>query len=161
VIPIKEHLEKLLKLLEEKYPKGSSTCSKSHLKMALYDWNKERNWNNNNAFIVNYKDKGYIFYTFTSREPRHCTIRHFFILEEFRGQGIGRNMIEDLRQHMFFEGVDRFRFFCNKPAIEFYNKLGFSYLGESKQGLPFVYCNRDSLKPIKDSKQLDKLFKVY
>jgi hypothetical protein len=64
-------------------------------------------------------------------------------------------------QHMFFEGVDRFRFFCNKPAVEFYSKLGFTYQGESKSGLPFVYCERDSRKSIKDEKQLAKLYKVY
>ena len=62
---IQKHLNELLKQLEEKYPKGSSTCSKTHLKMALYDWNKERNWSNSNAFIETIDDKGFIFFTFT------------------------------------------------------------------------------------------------
>ena len=158
---MQQHLKELLKKLEVKYPKGSSTCSKSHLAMALYDWNKEGNWANKNAFILDHRQQGYDFYTFTTREPRHCTIRHLFVLEEHRKKGVGRLLIEDMGQHMFFEGVDRFRFFCNKPAVEFYSKLGFSYQGESKSGLPFVYCERDSLKSIKDEKQLAKLYKVY
>lgn len=158
---MQEHLKKLLVQLEEKYPKGSATCSKSHLKMALYDWNKEKNWDNRNCFVYNLEDKGYIFYSFTTKEPRHCTIRHFFVLEEARGKGLGRKIIEMVKKHMKMRSVKRFRFFCNKPAIEFYTKLGFKYLGESKQGLPFVYCDRDTLKSIKDKKQLEKLFKVY
>jgi len=161
MISMQQHLKELLNQLEIKYPKGSSTCSKSHLKMALYDWNKENNWDNRNAFILNHRDQGYAFYTFTAREPRHCTIRHLFVLEEHRKQGVGKLLIEDMRQHMFYEGVDRFRFFCNKPAVGFYSKLGFSYLGESKQGLPFVYCERDTFKSIKCSKQMKRLAIVF
>ena len=78
---MQEHLKKLLAQLEVKYPKGSSTCSKSHLKMALYDWNKEKNWNNKNCFVYSFEDKGYIFYSFTTKEPKHCTIRHLFVLD--------------------------------------------------------------------------------
>jgi len=158
---MQSHLKELLKQLEEKYPRGSSTCSKSHLAMALYDWNKEGNWTNKNAFVLDHRQQGYVFYTFTTREPRHCTIRHLFVLEEHRKKGIGRLLIEDISKHMFFEGVNRFRFFCNKPAIEFYKKLGFSFLGESKQGLPFVYCERDSLKSVHCEAQLKKLYKKY
>ncbi len=161
MISMQDHLKELLAKLEKKFPRGSATCSKSHLKMALYDWNKEKNWNNKNTFIYSFEDKGYIFYSFTTKEPRHCTIRHFFVLEEFRGQGIGRKIIEMVKTHMRMRSVKRFRFFCNKPAVEFYTKLGFKYLGESKQGLPFVYCDRDTLKSIKDKKQLVKLFKQY
>lgn len=158
---MQKHLDELLNQLEKKYPRGSAVCSKSHLKMALYDWNKEKNWDNNNCFIYNQNDKGYIFYSFTTKDPKHCTIRHFFVLEEYRGQGIGRKIIDMVKIHMRMRGVKRFRFFCNKPAVGFYTKLGFSYLGQSKQGLPFVYCDRDTLKSIKDKKQLSKLAVVF
>jgi len=158
---MQDHLKKLLAQLEVKYPKGSSTCSKSHLKMALYDWNREKNWDSKNSFVYGFEDKGYVFYSFTSKEPKHCTIRHLFVLEEYRGKGVGRKIIEMIKTHMRMRSINRFRFFCNKPAIEFYNKLGFKYLGESKQGLPFVYCDRDTLKSIKNKKQLSKLFKIY
>jgi len=158
---MQDHLKKLLAQLEVKYPKGSSTCSKSHLKMALYDWNREKNWDSKNSFVYGFEDKGYVFYSFTSKEPKHCTIRHLFVLEEYRGTGVGRKIIEMIKTHMRMRSIKRFRFFCNKPAIEFYNKLGFKYLGESKQGLPFVYCDRDTLKSIKNKKQLSKLFKIY
>jgi len=129
--------------------------------MALYDWDKEGNWKNRNAFILDHKQQGYAFYTFTTKDPRHCTIRHLFVLEEYRNKGIGRYLIKDMKQHMFFQDVGRFRFFCNKPATGFYSKLGFKYLGESKQGLPFVYCERDSLESIYEEKQLNKLYKRY
>lgn len=158
---MQQHLEKLLLQLEEKYPRGSATCSKSHLKTALYEWKKEKNWSNKNAFVFDVDQKGYIFYTFTTKEPKHCTIRHLFVLEEFRKQGIGKHLVEIVKKHMHMRSIKRFRFFCNKPAIEFYSKLGFSFIGESKQGLPFVYCDRDSYKPIKCPKQLEKLYKVY
>jgi GNAT superfamily N-acetyltransferase len=158
---MQQRLKELLKQLEQKYPKGSSTCSKSHLKMALYDWNKEKAWDNKNCFVHDLDGKGYIFYSFTTREPKHCTIRHLFVLEECRKQGIGKKLIDLIKTHMKMRSIKRFRFFCNKPAVEFYTKLGFKYLGESKQGLPFVYCDRDTLKPVQDKKQLAKLYRVY
>ena len=129
--------------------------------MALYDWNKERNWINPNAFIETIDNKGYIFFTFTVREPRHCTIRHLFTLEEFRHQNIGTDLITKAKIKMNENGVSRFRFFVNKPAINFYKKLGFTFLGESKRGLPFVYCDYKSLEPIICEKQINKLYKAY
>lgn len=161
MISVQKHLEELLSQLEKKYPRGSATCSKSHLKMALYEWNKEKNWNNKNCFIHNHDNKGYIFYSFTSRAPKHCTIRHLFVLEEYRGQGIGKKIIELVKQHMQMRGIKRFRFFVNKPASEFYKKLGFYFLGLSKTGLPFVYCDAKTMKPIWDNKQLKKLATVF
>jgi len=158
---IQKHLNELLKQLEEKYPKGSSTCSKTHLKMALYDWNKERNWSNSNAFIETIDDKGFIFFTFTKRSPKHCTIRHLFTLEEFRYQNIGSELVLKAKIKMKEYGIERFRFFVNKPAIGFYKKLGFNFLGESKQGLPFVYCNYKTLEPIICDKQLKNLHRIY
>ena len=129
--------------------------------MALYDWNKERNWTNPNAFIETIDDKGFIFFTFTSKDPKHCTIRHLFTLEEYRHQNIATDLIFKTKIKMKENNVDRFRFFVNKPAIGFYKKLGFTFLGESKQGLPFVYCNYKSLEPIICDKQLNKLYKRY
>lgn len=158
---MQKQLEELLKQLELKYPKGSSICSKSHLKMALYDWNKERNWDNPNAYVLDVDSKGYIFFTFTTREPKHCTIRHLFTLEEFRNQGIGRGLIVKTKHMMIENNISRFRFFVNKPAISFYKKLGFQFIGESKQGLPFVYCDFKTLEPIYCEKQLNKLYKTY
>lgn len=158
---IQKQLNELLSLLEEKYPKGSSSCSKSHLKMALYDWNKERNWTNPNAFIETVDNKGYIFFTFTTREPKHCTIRHLFTLEDYRHQNIGSELVLKVKKKMKECSINRFRFFVNKPAIGFYRKLGYTFLGESKRGLPFVYCDLKTLEPIYCEKQLNKLYKRY
>ena len=135
---MKTTLDNLLKELECKGLKGRSS-SKSHLKSALYDWQIEGNWNNPNAFIFDYSGKGYAFTTITKREPRHCTLRHIFVLEEYRGQGIGVNLIDMMKTKMVECKVERLRFFADLPSVEFYERLGFTWHGESKGGLPFYY----------------------
>lgn len=125
--------------------------------MALYDWNRENKWSCENSFIESFDDRGYIFYTFTKKTPKHCTIRHLFVLEEFRQQGVGSKLIDCAMQKMQQHNVSIFRFFVNKPAITFYKNLGFEFIGESKTGLPFVYCNAITRESIMDPKQLKKL----
>jgi len=135
---MKEKLEKLLEELEAKGQKGRSS-SKSHLKSALYDWRVEENWNKETAFVLNYEDKGYAFITLTKREPRHCTLRHVFVLEEYRGEGIGKKLMQMMYDTMNESDVKRLRFFADKPSVAFYESLGYKWHGVSKTGLPFYY----------------------
>ena len=131
-------LNDLLMELESRGLKGRSS-SKSHLKAALYDWRVEGQWSSNFAKVLNYKDMGYAFLTFTKREPRHCTLRHVFVLEEFRGKGIGAELIKMMREEMLERECLRSRFFADIPSIPFYEKLGYKWHGKSKTGLPFYY----------------------
>jgi len=156
---MKEKLEKLLQQIKER--KGGADSSKSHLKSALYDWRIEDNWSRNNCFVISENDLGFAFYTFTIREPRHCTLRHIFTLEEARGQGIGKKLMNRIEEHMKRDRVEIMRFYANKPAIKFYEKLGYTWLGENKQGLPFTYCDICTKKNINNQQQLKKIFKIY
>ena len=70
--------------LENNTPKGKMS-SLSHIKMATYEWNMEKNWDRENAFVFVAKEKGKIlgagFHTLTKRKPRHATFRHIFTFE--------------------------------------------------------------------------------
>jgi GNAT superfamily N-acetyltransferase len=155
----KEYFTNLLDTLKDQ--KGGAVASKSHLGMALVDWNKEQNWVRDNAYVLTVENKGYAFITITKREPRHCTLRHVFVLEQYRGESIGRQLIALVYQTMQDNNVNIIRFFANKPAIKFYERLGYSWLGESKGGLPFTYTDINTMQPIPNEKQLKKLFKPY
>jgi ribosomal protein S18 acetylase RimI-like enzyme len=127
--------------------------------MALYDWNKEGNWDRDGAFIVSVNGKGYAFFQLTKRAPRHCSLRHIFVLEEFRGQGVGEQLIQQVYDIMLNNDVNIIRFFANKPAVGFYEKLGYKWLGESKGGLPFTYTDINTMECVLNEKQLNKLYK--
>lgn len=136
-------LELLLEELEASGQKGRSS-SKSHLKAALYDWRREGQWQNNNAAVINVDDAGYAFLSFTKREPKHCTIRHLFILEKYRGKGYGRKLMNAIKDAVKERDVQRLRFFADIPSVSFYEKLGYKWHGTSKTGLPFYYGDLDS-----------------
>ena len=118
--------------------KGTESTN-HHLKSALYDWDREQQWAKETAKVFALQKKCYAFITYTVREPRHCTLRHFFTLETARGEGLGSLMIKLIYKDMRNNNVKFFRFFANKPAIDFYEKLGFTWHGLSKTGLPFTY----------------------
>ena len=134
----REELVSLIEHIKDWEYKGAES-SKKHLKNALFDWDREKQWEKGTAKIFALNKSCYAFITYTTRDPRHCTLRHFFTLENARGQGLGKLMINicfsDMKQHE----VKYFRFFANKPAIEFYEKIGFRWHGKGKTGLPFTY----------------------
>jgi GNAT superfamily N-acetyltransferase len=137
---IQNELESLLISLQDQ--KGR-TSSKSHLKSALYDWRIENNWVNPNAEIISIDKTAYAFLTFTKREPRHCTLRHFFVLESERGKGVGRALICKMKEHIERRQINILRFFADIPSVVFYEKLGYKWHGNSKTGLPFYYGDID------------------
>lgn len=126
------------KLIECGYRGRSSSIS--HLKSALYDWNVERGWNRENYHILNYEEKGYIFCTFTKKAPQHCTLRHFFVIEAFRGQSVGKKLMNDLYNLMKQNNIKIIRFFSDIQSVDFYKKIGYNkFHGLSKTKLPFYY----------------------
>lgn len=135
---MKEKLTELLAVLEAKGLKGRSS-SKSHLKAALYDWRVEGQWDNEGSIVLSYEDKGYAFLSFTKRAPQHCTLRHVFVLEEHRGEGIGVKLVDLMKAEMNKRECERLRFFADIPSVGFYEKLGYNWHGVSKSGLPFYY----------------------
>jgi len=139
IIKTEKEMEKLLKEIE--HTKGGSLSSKSHLKNALYDWRVEKQWDKESSKVFSLEDKGFMFISYTKREPRHCTLRHFFVLEQYRGKNIGAEMMKMLEEYMKENYVMLLRFFANKPSIKFYEKLGYRWHGISKTGLPFTYWN--------------------
>jgi GNAT superfamily N-acetyltransferase len=116
-------------------PEGSG----SHIRGAMRDYRQESWGDHPEASGLTLEDLGFMFVWRTSRAPRHCTLRHFFVLEEARGKGIGSRMMVGLEQHMYAHRIRFLRFFANKPSIPFYEGLGFKWHGLSKTGLPFTY----------------------
>lgn len=136
-----EHLlNELVKQREIQGYKGRQS-SKSHLKSAAYDWRVENNWSKSNAFVLNYQDKGYAFITFTVRNPHYCVLRHIVTLEEYRGQGVGRKLMQMVYDIMKQRQVNIIRFFADIPSVKFYETLGYKWHGKSKTGLPFTYTD--------------------
>tara|TARA_R100000655_G_scaffold99933_1_gene144091 strand:+ start:4483 stop:5016 length:534 start_codon:yes stop_codon:yes gene_type:complete len=135
--------------------KGGSLSSKSHLKNAIYDWNIEKQWNSPNAKVLHLDQKAFMFISFTKREPRHCTLRHFFVLENYRGKNIGSEMMSYLSKEILDNKVRYLRFFANKPSIGFYESLGYKWHGLSKTGLPFTYWDLllEDLAPLPNSQK--------
>ena len=129
--------------------------------MAIYDWSKEQNWNGYNSFIVHYNHKGFAFFQLTKREPRHCTLRHVFVLEDYRRDGVGKYLLDEVYSTMRINNVNIIRFYANLPAKLFYEKLGYQWLGESKSGLPFTYTDINTMELIHNEKQVKKLYNYY
>lgn len=116
----KAHLLQLLETLQTNAPtKRSRSASLAHLKSALYDWNTEQNWSRNSTKVFTYGNKGYMFVTVTEKEPRHLTLRHIFVLEQYRGQGIGTALMQMLYEYMVKQNVKFLRFFADLPSIGF------------------------------------------
>lgn len=149
-----KHLEEILQQRIDAGHKGRQS-SKSHLKSALYDWRIEQNWNSERAVVLSYENKGFAFITFTKRNPKYCVLRHLITLEEFRGQGVGTELMKLMYREMENRGYTLLRFFADIPSVGFYEKLGFKWHGKSKTNLPFTFTDINTMKlvePIKRDK---------
>ena len=89
------------------------------------------------AFVAVHNDEviGWIglTYSFSLESPPHCEIRGLVVSDKYRGQGIGRKLIERTKQWAKEKGVDKLRLRCNVKRTEthlFYEHLGFK---ETKQ----------------------------
>lgn len=149
-----KYLEEILQQRIDAGYKGRQS-SKSHLKSALYDWRIEQNWNSERAVVLSYENKGFAFITFTKRNPKYCVLRHLITLEEFRGQGVGTELMKLMYEEMENRGYTLLRFFADIPSVGFYEKLGFKWHGKSKTKLSFTFTDittMELVEPIKRDK---------
>lgn len=110
-----------------------------HLKTALLDWRVEEQWGKEGAVVAGINNTTFIFVSFTKTEPRHVTIRHVMSIPGAQ-KGQASYLVKDwLVQEAEQRNVERLRFFADKKAVGFYEKLGFTWHGISKTGLPFYY----------------------
>lgn len=150
-------------ILQERIDKGCKgrESSKSHLKSALYDWRIEQNWNNDRAVVLTVENKGFAFVTFTKRKPHYCVLRHLITLEEFRGEGIGTKLMEEMYKEMRVRDVTLLRFFADIPSVGFYEKLGFKWHGKSKTKLSFTYTDIDTMELVEPTNRDKKRIVSY
>lgn len=68
------------------------------------------------------------FYNFSTFLGRHgIYIEDLFVLPEYRGDGIGKSLLQHLAQKAVLEGCGRLEWWVldwNEPSIAFYRKLG-------------------------------------
>lgn len=116
-----------------------------HLKTAQVDWRQEQQWSkcNTRSVVAMIDETTFGFFTFTIKAPRHCTIRHIFSLPGSTPGAATYMLKEWLPEYAKECGVDRLRFFADKKAVPYYEKLGFDWWGLSKGGLPYYYGDFD------------------
>jgi len=151
---------------DNNYTYKGQTSSLSHLKSALQEWRVEKNWSRgNNSFVFTIEEKGYIFFTFIKSAPRHCTLRHIFVFEQYRNQKIAFYLFDKMIDVAKKMKVNILRMFAVKTALPFYKKKNIiSYHGYSKTGMPFYYGDfYGNLKPLppKQTKFVYKQTKNY
>ncbi len=68
------------------------------------------------------------FYTFsTFLAKRGIYLEDLFVLEQFRGKGIGKSLLKNIANEAFTNGYGRVEWSVldwNKPAIDFYDSIG-------------------------------------
>ena len=92
------------------------------------------------ALIADWQGKpaGYatFFYFYSTFEGRAALfLEDLFVLDEFRGNGIGKGLLAAVARLAVEEGCFGLRWEVldwNRPAIEFYEKLGATFLNERK-----------------------------
>lgn len=156
-----QYLEQVLQERIDQGYKGRES-SKSHLKSALYDWRVEQQWKKDSSKVLTVDNKGYAFITFTQREPKYCVLRHLVTLEEYRGQGIGSLLMEQMYSEMRNRNYNIIRFFADIPSVGFYEKLGYQWYGKSKTGLSFTFTDIETMSLVemisRDKKRLVEIY---
>ena len=88
------------------------------------------NWNNEPAGYASF------FYFYSTYEGRAALfLEDLFVLDEFRGHGIGKCLLAAVAKQALDEGCFGLRWEVldwNRAAIEFYEKLGATFLNERK-----------------------------
>ena len=98
--------------------------SEPKFRMFIAEWQGE---------AVGYASFFYFYSTFQGRAA--LFLEDLFVLEKFRGQGIGKALLVAVSKLTVEEGCFALRWEVldwNRPAIEFYEKLGATFLKERK-----------------------------
>ena len=113
--------------------------SEPKFRMFIAEWQGE---------AVGYASFFYFYSTFQGRAA--LFLEDLFVLERFRGKGIGRALLVAVSKLTLEEGCFALRWEVldwNRPAIEFYEKLGASFLKERK----VVTFDGEALKRVAES----------
>lgn len=100
---------------------------------------------------VGYASFFYFYSTFQGRPA--LFLEDLFVLDEFRGKGIGKALLTAVAKRALDEGCFGLRWEVldwNQPAIEFYEKLGATFLHERKA----VAFDEETMRHVADSKEL-------
>jgi GNAT superfamily N-acetyltransferase len=114
--------------------------SEPKFRMFIAEWQGE---------AVGYASFFYFYSTFQGRAA--LFLEDLFVLERFRGKGIGRALLVAVSKLTLDEGCFALRWEVldwNRPAIEFYEKLGASFLKERK----VVTFDAEALKRVAESR---------
>ena len=141
----KEYLLSILNKQKKLGYKGRES-SPTHINSAIVEWNIEGYWNNDDAVIISIEDKGFVFllYTFQKNidgvDRLYCEIRHIVTLEQFRGEGVGKRLVEATKVHMEEHNSTHLKILSDKKSTGFYKKIGLIESGITKHGLSY-FCN--------------------
>jgi GNAT superfamily N-acetyltransferase len=114
--------------------------SEPKFRMFIAEWQGE---------AVGYASFFYFYSTFQGRAA--LFLEDLFVLEKFRGKGIGKALLVAVSRLTVEEGCFALRWEVldwNRPAIEFYEKLGATFLKERK----VVTFDAEVLKRVAESK---------
>ena len=72
--------------------------------------------------------------------PTEAKIRQMAVSPEYQEKGCGRRIIDGLERHLAAAGVTHFSMHARMSAVGFYEKLGYSRIGEefSEVGIPHI-----------------------
>ena len=141
-----------------RYPTSHSW---SHLEQSTYDWRIENNWTKKLRFVRVMRKKdtnevtAAIFWSYTQNKLPHCTLRHIYVLEEFRGLSLAVPLYDYMIRHSIESGVRRIRLFANKTSLTWHLKRGMKFIGFNKRQQPFTYL------PLFDVEGVKELGQVY
>lgn len=77
---------------------------------------------------------GAILVTHSKRAPVVANLQLLHTFFAHRGKNVARILCEYALEQAYKDGAEYFRVSSEKPAIEFYKKVGFKFLGEQKSG---------------------------
>ena len=163
-ISAKDYLLSIITKQKELGYKGRES-SPTHLNSAIVEWNINEYWNNTDAVVISTEDKGFVFllYTFQKNidgiDKLYCEIRHIVTLEQFRGEGVGKRLVEATAKHMKEKDCNILKVLSDIKSKNFYLKNGFQISGITKHGLPY-FCNDISTRKNTDMPASDFPFMV-
>jgi GNAT superfamily N-acetyltransferase len=135
----KSHIISKITEYKDKGYKGRESTY-NHLKSALIEWDSGDFWNNEHAFIFTQENKGYVFILYSHQKNTeggyalYCDLRHITVLEEYRGEGIGKKLLDFIFKHMKEQNSNIFKVTSDVKSSGFYKKLGFTPSGFTKPG---------------------------